>query len=1503
MTTSGAGEGYPGAVIAAEQTLKETAGATRLSVGATVSSGSSVPRLLRGTSALSPCGLSLLSLAALGLGASPAQAQCAPSGGSNYVCSGSNTTSQSINAADAAVTTTPGFGVDLSASSGNGLVIIGAGQLSYIDTNAATITGGGDLGDSGMFVWSTGNNGPTPGSVTVNTAGAITGYSGVSISNSSGGITSVTVGGLVTGTFGDGISVVNDVGAGALTVRAAAVTAAANGIETYNNGSGATLVTASGQVTGTGRYGIFASNAASAGSLTIDAATVTGGLSGIFAQNRGSGATLVTASGNVEGTQNYGILAVNGTANLRTDGTLQSATPGTANGLTVAVGTLANPATATGGMTGIYAYNNGTGATEVTATGQVTGTNGAGLFVLNGAGATSLTVNAGAVLGGTDGIFATNRGSGAIFVTATGSVVGTAGYGIFAQNDTAATMLTVSAASAKGGLAGIYADNQGTGATLVTATGQVSGAGAFGLFALNGATATSLTAEVAAVNGAINGITAENRGSGATRVTAAGAVTGTSGTGIEVQNGAGATDLAVGATAVSGRFRGIDVFNSGTGNTLVVASGLVAGANDAGINVVNNPGANHLTIEAAAVTGGLAGILARNNGHGDTSVTATGDVVGTAQRGLDVYSNSSAGGLTVHAASVTGGIDGIFVENRGAGTTLVTASGSVIGAQLHGIAATNGQFLANPDGTFGGLGSGPAGDLSVRAAAVSGGVTGILAANGGSGATYVTATGLVNGGSGEGISALNGPAAGKLSIDAAAVSGGGTGILARNSGTGSTLVTASGPVVGTSGDGIAATNAATAGALTIHARAVTGGNYGIYASGGGAGATEVTATGPVVGTGASGIFVLNGAATTGLTVTAEAVSGARYGVSVGNFGTGPTRIATSGLVEGGMAAIFAGSAGQPIEITTNGLVRNLSGLSASLAIEASGGLVTYTNAGGLIGTVKFGAGAHTMTNNAGWNTAGGTSQFGGGALTNATGVAIIAASGGGAPVTTTFEGLASLVNHGLLVMADGVAGDIVRQTGGGARFEAGSLLAVDIDRTGRADRFASTGAVSLTGATLAVNGAGGIATYGTRYAVVRADGGLTGRFAAVSGLPADTAFLTMRDTYDANNAYLEVQKYRTFASAGLTRNQIAAAGGLDSLGPGPLVGVIADFTSDAAARAAFDQVSGEIHASAKAALIEDSGFLREAAIGRLRSAFGTVAAASAPVNMADINGRLVAVAPTTERFAIWGQGYGAWGRINGDGNAARLSHSTGGFFLGMDGPVLDRWRIGLLAGYSRTSFNVRDRASSGASDNYHLGAFAGTQWGPIGLRSGLAFTWHELATTRTVAFAGFGDMLRARYGARTFQAFGEAGYRIDAFGAAFEPFVSLAHVSLATDAFSETGGAAALTGEGRTTATTFTTLGLRASASFMLGSVSTTARGTLGWRHAFGAVLPLATNAFAGGAGFTVAGVPIVRDAAVIEAGLDFALSPAATLGLGYTGQIAGSAQQHGFKGSLAVRF
>ncbi|MGO4832235.1 autotransporter domain-containing protein, partial [Rhizobiaceae sp. 2RAB30] len=82
-----------------------------------------------------------------------------------------------------------------------------------------------------------------------------------------------------------------------------------------------------------------------------------------------------------------------------------------------------------------------------------------------------------------------------------------------------------------------------------------------------------------------------------------------------------------------------------------------------------------------------------------------------------------------------------------------------------------------------------------------------------------------------------------------------------------------------------------------------------------------------------------------------------------------------------------------------------------------------------------------------------------------------------------------------------------------------------------------------------------------------------------------------------------------------------------------------------------------------------------------------------------------------------------------------------------------------------------------------------------------------------------------------------------------------------------------------------------------------TARGGLGWRHAFGDVNPETGLAFAGGAAFAVQGAPIARDAAVIEAGLDTSLTDKATFGLTYQGQLASDGQEHGFNARLAVRF
>jgi outer membrane autotransporter protein len=80
------------------------------------------------------------------------------------------------------------------------------------------------------------------------------------------------------------------------------------------------------------------------------------------------------------------------------------------------------------------------------------------------------------------------------------------------------------------------------------------------------------------------------------------------------------------------------------------------------------------------------------------------------------------------------------------------------------------------------------------------------------------------------------------------------------------------------------------------------------------------------------------------------------------------------------------------------------------------------------------------------------------------------------------------------------------------------------------------------------------------------------------------------------------------------------------------------------------------------------------------------------------------------------------------------------------------------------------------------------------------------------------------------------------------------------------------------------------------------AKGSLGWRHAFGDD-PGATNRFADGDSFTVVGTPIAGDVAAIDAGFDLELSTAAALSVFYDGQIGDEVESHAIRGTWTTRF
>jgi hypothetical protein len=65
-------------------------------------------------------------------------------------------------------------------------------------------------------------------------------------------------------------------------------------------------------------------------------------------------------------------------------------------------------------------------------------------------------------------------------------------------------------------------------------------------------------------------------------------------------------------------------------------------------------------------------------------------------------------------------------------------------------------------------------------------------------------------------------------------------------------------------------------------------------------------------------------------------------------------------------------------------------------------------------------------------------------------------------------------------------------------------------------------------------------------------------------------------------------------------------------------------------------------------------------------------------------------------------------------------------------------------------------------------------------------------------------------------------------------------------------------------------------------------------------VTPTAALSFQSiGAGFNILGVPIARDAALVEAGGDLQLTAQAKVGVSYAGQLANSAHDHSVKGNF----
>lgn len=515
-----------------------------------------------------------------------------------------------------------------------------------------------------------------------------------------------------------------------------------------------------------------------------------------------------------------------------------------------------------------------------------------------------------------------------------------------------------------------------------------------------------------------------------------------------------------------------------------------------------------------------------------------------------------------------------------------------------------------------------------------------------------------------------------------------------------------------------------------------------------------------------------------------------------------------------------------------------------------------------------------------------------------------------------------VVNSGGIVAPGFSPGTIT--VSGAVQFNAGSTYQVDVTRAAAHDLIVAGGAVTLSNsAQVQVVTSPGEYAHLQRVVIVNTSGTITGTFN--SAVTTDLPYLSGYLSYDANNAYLAVYDNRIrFADHTTTGNQTGVARAAQALGIGNSVFETVLMLPFDKMGTALNQFTGEAYSSTETVILDQSVYLRDAVGARLSQAAPAGSGNSALSYAVKAAGPATAKLSTDWTPTLWAQGYGGWGNSFSDGNAATISSSIGGFLIGLDTLVSDQATVGILGGFSRSNIDVTDRGSRGSIDNYDVGIYAGTKLGIVGLKGGVSYSWHDVSMDRTIAIPGawgasavppgastgiavpgFWGTTSAGYTQGTTQVFGEVNTSFAVSSYEFEPFVGLAYVHLSSASTSEAAQTpAALAVDVSGMDTFYTTLGVRAATTLQVGGRSLTPSVTVGWQHAFNDVTPQSTMQFLNGTvPFTVEGVPVAENAAVLGAGLAYAISDKASLQVNYTGQIASSSANNGFTAQFALKF
>jgi outer membrane autotransporter protein len=487
-------------------------------------------------------------------------------------------------------------------------------------------------------------------------------------------------------------------------------------------------------------------------------------------------------------------------------------------------------------------------------------------------------------------------------------------------------------------------------------------------------------------------------------------------------------------------------------------------------------------------------------------------------------------------------------------------------------------------------------------------------------------------------------------------------------------------------------------------------------------------------------------------------------------------------------------------------------------------------------------------------------------------------------------------------------------------------LQIEANAQGQSDRVIVNGGVDITGAILRVLAQAGVYGPTQSYLVIQNDGPnpvLGGFGSLTSSLPYLIATVTTTGG-DGNDVVLTLTRNDALITdAARTPNQRAVAGALrngfasEAGSPGAVVINTLLMLSPDDTRKALDALSGEIHASLVHALFAQSRYLIGMASDRLWSigqgagiGGGVPWAAGGQQQMMGLG-----LAPTRlgeresarapSRAASWVRGYGGFGSIDGDGNAAQFESRTGGLLAGGDMVVAPGLVAGLMGGWGTSETDVDARRSSAGIDSSHVAAYARAALGNVQLEGVAAYSHHDIDVIRHIAFTGLARTAASSYAADQATLYGEAGWRLR-FGGGLEamPWTGLYWSGVSVQDFAEQGADAIdLLSDGASYTMLDAIAGVRLATSVAAAGVTWMPQARLAWTHSFGDIDPRLDLAFRNGGAFVVSGVRRNPNLLALGAGLNVFDAGAASGFIDYTAFLSGDSREHAATAGLRVQF